>query len=138
MLSDGAAAMLLSDQPNDHRTSLAIRWVDGISYAHELEPCMYAGAIKVDGGLLPWPDASPEAWLEQSMFAIKQDIKLLEAYVIPKGVQSIQEVLRKHRLSDRDIDHFLPHISSYFFKARLAEPHHTACVDIPLNREIIK
>src|SRR5690606_2312320 len=137
MLSDGAAAMLLSDQPNDQRTSLAIRWVDGISYAHELEPCMYAGAIKVNGKLLPWSDAAPEAWLEQSMFAIKQDIRLLESYVIPKGVQSIQEVLRKHRLAAGDIDHFLPHISSYFFKDRLVEAFSKAGVAIPEDRWFI-
>jgi len=137
MLSDGAAAMLLSNQPNDSRTSLAIRWVDGISYAHELEPCMYAGAIKVNGKLIPWSDASPEAWLEQSMFAIKQDIKLLESYVIPKGVQSIKEVLHKHRLVASEIDHFLPHISSYFFKDRLVEAFSAAGVDIPEERWFI-
>ncbi|MFB2120381.1 beta-ketoacyl-ACP synthase III [Parapedobacter sp. 2B3] len=137
MLSDGAAAMLLSHQPNDHRTSLAIRWVDGISYAHELEPCMYAGAIKVNGKLLPWSDASPEAWLEQSMFAIKQDIKLLESYVIPKGVQSIREILDKHQLVAGEIDHFLPHISSYFFKDRLVEAFSTAGVDIPEEKWFI-
>jgi len=137
MLSDGAAAMLLSDLPNDDRTSLAIHWVDGISYAHELEPCMYAGAIKENGKLLPWSDASPETWLGQSVFAIKQDIKLLESYVIPKGVESIQEVLRKHRLAPHEIDHFLPHISSYFFKDRLVEAFAAAGVDIPQERWFI-
>ncbi len=137
MLSDGAAAMLLSDQPNEHRASLAIRWVEGISYAHELEPCMYAGAIKENGKLLPWSDASPEAWLEQSMFAIKQDIKLLESYVIPKGVQSIQEVMRKHQLAADEIDHFLPHISSYFFKDRLVEAFARAGIAIPEKRWFI-
>ncbi|WP_262247256.1 beta-ketoacyl-ACP synthase III [Parapedobacter soli] len=131
MLSDGAAAILLSNQPNEHRTSLAIHWVEGISYAHELETCMYAGATKVDGKLLPWSDASPEKWLGQSMFAIKQDIKLLESYIIPKGVQSIQEVLRKHQLAADEIDHFLPHISSYFFKDRLVEAFSVAGIDIP-------
>src|SRR5690606_7335072 len=137
MLSDGAAAMLLSDQPNDHRTSLAIRWIDGISYAHELEPCMYAGAIKVNGKLLPWSDASPESWLGQSMFAIKQDIKLLESYVSPKGVQCSEEVLRKHRLEASEIDHSLPHISSYFFKDRLVEAFSAAGVAIPEERWFI-
>lgn len=137
MLSDGAAAMLLSNRPNDHRTSLAIRWVDGISYAHELEPCMYAGALKVDGKLVPWSDTAPAAWLEQSVFAIKQDIKLLESSIIPKGVQSIQYVLRKHGLAAGDIDHFLPHISSFFFKDRLAEAFAAADVDIPEEKWFI-
>ena len=71
------------------------------------------------------------------MFAIKQDIKLLESHVIPKGVQSIQEVLRRHRLAASDIDHFLPHISSYFFKDRLVEAFSAAGVDIPEERWFI-
>lgn len=137
MLSDGAAAMLLSNRPSERAPSLAIRWVDGISYAHELEPCMYAGAVKVNGKLLPWSDASPEAWLEQSIFAIKQDIKLLESHIIPKGVQSIQEVLRKHRLAASEINYFLPHISSYFFKDRLVEAFTEAGVAIAEDRWFI-
>lgn len=137
MLSDGAAAMLLGDQPRSTGTSLAIHWIEGISYAHELEPCMYAGATKIDGKLLAWSDAAPDEWLSSSIFAIKQDIKLLEAYVIPKGVQSIQEVLRRHQLDARDIDYFLPHISSYFFKDRLSEAFAQAGINIPEEKWFI-
>ncbi|MBK1440797.1 beta-ketoacyl-ACP synthase III [Parapedobacter sp. ISTM3] len=137
MLSDGAGAMLLSTQPNHGAPSLAIHWVDGISYAHEVEPCMYAGAIKADGQLIPWSDTPPEAWLGQSIFAIKQDIKLLEAHIIPKGVQSIQEVLHRHQVEATDIDHFLPHISSYFFRDRLAEAFENAGIDIPEEKWFI-
>ncbi|WP_257668474.1 beta-ketoacyl-ACP synthase III [Parapedobacter tibetensis] len=131
MLSDGAGAMLLGNQPNPRGISLTIRWVDGISYANELEPCMYAGATKVNGKLHSWSDASPEEWLDQSIFAIKQDIKLLEENIIPKGVQSIQEVLHKHQVTMEDLDYFLPHISSYFFKDRLSEAFSKADIDIP-------
>jgi len=137
MLSDGAAAMLLTTQPLSSGTSLAIHWIEGISYAHELEPCMYAGATKVDGKLLAWSDSAPNEWLSSSIFAIKQDIKLLEAYVIPKGVQSIQEVLRRHQVDARDIDYFLPHISSYFFKDRLSEAFIKAGIDIPEEKWFI-
>ncbi|PPL03727.1 beta-ketoacyl-ACP synthase III [Parapedobacter indicus] len=137
MLSDGAAAMLLTTQPLSSGTSLAIHWIEGISYAHELEPCMYAGATKVDGKLLAWSDSAPNEWLSSSIFAIKQDIKLLEAYVIPKGVQSIQEVLRRHHVDARDIDYFLPHISSYFFKDRLSEAFIKAGIDIPEEKWFI-
>ncbi|MGK6351643.1 beta-ketoacyl-ACP synthase III [Parapedobacter sp. DT-150] len=136
MLSDGAGAMLLGDRPGEG-ISLMIHWIDGISYAHELEPCMYAGAIKIDGKLLPWSDASPETWLDQSIFAIKQDIRLLEAHIIPKGVQSIQEILRKHQLTAGEIDHFLPHISSYFFKDRLVEAFEKAGIGIPEEKWFI-
>ncbi|WP_353197158.1 beta-ketoacyl-ACP synthase III [Parapedobacter defluvii] len=137
MLSDGAAAMLLGDQPLSRGNSLAIHWIDGISYANELETCMYAGATKIDGKLLPWSDASPDEWLSSSIFAIKQDIKLLEAQIIPKGVQSIQEVLHRRRVDVRDIDYFLPHISSYFFKDRLSEAFVKAGIDIPEEKWFI-
>lgn len=132
MLSDGAAAMLLSNLPNPQGTSLTIRWIDGVSYANELEPCMYAGATKAPNGRLSsWSDASPEAWLDQSMFAIKQDIKLLEEHIIPKGVQSLQTILSRHELGATDLDYFLPHISSYFFRDRLAAAFINAGIDIP-------
>src|SRR5690606_17953826 len=137
MLSDGAAAMLLGDQPGPQGTSLVIHWIEGISYAHELEPCMYAGATKVDGKLLAWSDAAPDEWLSSSIFAIKQDIKLLEAHIIRKGVQSIQEVLRRRQVDARDIDYFLPHISSYFFKDRLSEAFARAGIDIPEEKWFI-
>ncbi len=137
MLSDGASAMLLGNQPNAQGTSLAIRWMDGISYANELEPCMYAGATKANGKLLSWSDASPEEWLGSSIFAIKQDIKLLEEHIIPKGVQSIQEVLSRRQVHVADLDYFLPHISSYFFRDRLAEAFATAGIDIPEEKWFI-
>ncbi len=138
MLSDGAAAMLLSDAPNTGDPSLIVRWIDGISYANELEPCMYAGATKAAGGkLISWSDASPDKWLENSIFAIKQDIKLLEEHIIPKGVQSIQTVLARHGLNPSDLDYFLPHISSYFFRDRLAEAFAKAGVGIPEEKWFI-
>ncbi len=137
MLSDGAAAMLLGDHPPTSGTSLVIHWIDGISYAHELEPCMYAGATKSDGKLLPWSDASPDEWLGNSIFAIKQDIKLLEENIIPKGVQSIQHVLNRHGINVGDIDYFLPHISSYFFKDRLSDAFAEAGIHIPEEKWFI-
>ncbi|MFC3198949.1 beta-ketoacyl-ACP synthase III [Parapedobacter deserti] len=137
MLSDGAGAMLITDTPNPDRLSLAVHWVDGISYAHELEACMFAGATKVDGKLRSWSDTPPQDWLEQSIFAIKQDIKLLESHIIPKGVESIRQILRKHQVTASEIDHFLPHISSYFFRDRLAEAFEKAGITIPEEKWFI-
>src|SRR5690606_38416057 len=57
MLSDGAGAMLLSNEPNPQGISLKINWIKGISYANELETCMYAGATKDENGnLISWSD----------------------------------------------------------------------------------
>ena len=44
MLSDGAGAAYLSDRPNSDGPSLKIRWIELLSYANEMPPCMYAGA----------------------------------------------------------------------------------------------
>ena len=46
MLSDGASAFLLTDKPNENGLSLKIEWIEGVSYAGEMETCMYMGAEK--------------------------------------------------------------------------------------------
>lgn len=137
MLSDGAAALLLTNQPNTDSISLAIEWIEGISYANELETCMYAGAIKENGVLKPWSDMSPEEWLDQSVFAIKQDIKLLEANIIEKGVQSMDAILRKHQIAPDEINYFLPHISSFVFKDKLQQAFENKGIHIPAERWFI-
>jgi 3-oxoacyl-[acyl-carrier-protein] synthase III len=40
MLSDGASSFLLSDSKNKTGFSLRIEWIEGVSYAHEMEACM--------------------------------------------------------------------------------------------------
>lgn len=119
MLSDGAGAILLSQTPNPDSLSLKVHWVEGVSFANELDVCMYAGANKENGKLTFWSDTDPESWLDQSVFAIKQDIRLLESNIIAKGVESIRLILDRQRTEVSDIDYFLPHISSYVFKDKL-------------------
>ncbi|HEY0274046.1 MAG TPA: hypothetical protein VGC22_12725, partial [Chitinophaga sp.] len=70
MLSDGAAAALFQDKPNEDGLSLRIDWVELASYANELETCMYAGAIKnPDGSTKGWIDMTPEEWAQHSVFS---------------------------------------------------------------------
>ncbi len=135
MLSDGAGAMLLSNQPNEEGITLKINWIHGISYAHELETCMYAGATKDENGnLVSWSDSDPEKWLTESIFAIKQDIKLLDEQIIKKGTESIQKILKENNVRPEEIDHFLPHISSYYFHDRLNDGFINAGINIPLEK----
>ncbi|MBL4576257.1 MAG: hypothetical protein JKY51_09210, partial [Opitutaceae bacterium] len=54
MLSDGAGAALLTNQPNPVGISLRLDWIDTVSFANELEACMYAGAEKIDGKDYIW------------------------------------------------------------------------------------
>ena len=135
MLSDGAGALRLESKPHPTDRSLQILWMEAHSYAHQLEACMYAGCEKQsDGSLKAWSDYSPEQWLEQSIFSIKQDVKLLNENILVKGAESMQATLNKHALSPDEITYFLPHISSLYLKDRLYEELKKVGIDIPLER----
>lgn len=135
MLSDGAGALRLESKPHPTEISLQILWMEAHSYAHQLEACMYAGGEKQsDGSLKAWSDYSPEQWLEQSIFSIKQDVKLLNENILVKGAESMQATLNKHTLSPDEITYFLPHISSLYFKDRLYKELKKVGIDIPLER----
>ncbi|SFB01524.1 3-oxoacyl-[acyl-carrier-protein] synthase-3 [Flavobacterium swingsii] len=115
MLSDGAAAFLLENEPKGE-ISLKIEWMEAFSYAHELEACMYAGGDKLENGeLKSWSDYQPDEWLNESIFSIKQDVKLLDKNILIKGAQSMKEALDKNNVSADQIDYFLPHVSSHYF-----------------------
>ena len=135
MLSDGAGALRLESKPHPTDRSLQILWMEAHSYAQQLEACMYAGCEKQsDGSLKAWSDYSPEQWLEQSIFSIKQDVKLLNENILVKGAESMQTALNKHALSPDEITYFLPHISSLYFKERLYEELKKLGIHIPLER----
>ncbi len=115
MLSDGAGAFLLENKPSGAHP-LKIEWMDAYSYAHELETCMYAGGDKMENGdILPWSDYQTNEWEEKSIFAIKQDVKLLDANILVKGAESLKAAMDKHGVDSSEIDYFLPHVSSYYF-----------------------
>ena len=45
MLSDGSGAMLLENEPRGE-TPLRVEWIELVSFANELQVCMYAGLQK--------------------------------------------------------------------------------------------
>lgn len=131
MLSDGAGAFLLENEPKGAQP-LKIEWMEGYSYAHEIEACMYAGADKLEDGFLkPWSEYPSDQWSKKSLFAMKQDVKLLGENILLKGVDSLKKALSKHDLSPTDIDYYLPHISSHFFKEKLYQEMVAQGVEIP-------
>lgn len=134
MLSDGAGAFLLEDQPKG-ATPLKVEWMEGFSYAHEIEACMYAGAEKQeDGSLKPWRDYPVDEWGKQSVFAVKQDTRILGQNILVKGVQSLKQALEKHEVPVSDIDYYLPHISSNYFKQGLYDEMIKQEVNIPWEK----
>jgi 3-oxoacyl-[acyl-carrier-protein] synthase-3 len=120
MLSDGASAFLMTDKPNEEGLSLRIEWIEGISYANEMDTCMYMGGEKQpDGSLKGFMDFTPEEIMTRSIFSIKQDITLLSENIVPLGGKKIKEIFEGKGLTAKDIDYFLPHISSEFFKSKI-------------------
>jgi len=120
MLSDGASAFLLSDEPNKEGISLRIDWIEGVSYANEMEACMYMGCEKEkDGTLKGFMDFTPDEIMTKSIFSIKQDINLLSDNIVALGGKKIKEIFERKGLVATDIDWFLPHISSNFFKSKI-------------------
>lgn len=122
MLSDGAAAFLLSNQKNEDGLSLRIEWLEGVSYAQEMEACMYMGSDKMeDGTLKSFLEYSPDDLVDQSVLSIKQDVKLLSEYIVPLGGIKLKELFETKGMTPDDIDYFLPHMSSNFFKSKIYE-----------------
>jgi len=120
MLSDGAAAFHLSHKKNETGLSLKVEWIEGFSYANELEPCMYQACEKMkDGSLKSYQDYTPQELTEQSIMSIKQDVKLLGKNIVLYGGYGVSESLARHGVKSEEIDYFLPHMSSNFFKDKI-------------------
>lgn len=132
MLSDGAGAVWMSDTPNRDGNSLQIDWIVQKSYAGELDTCMFAGAQKMENGSLQgWRDYFPQQWLEESIFSVKQDIKLLNEKIIEYTLtKPLQELVEKGEVDARKIDWYLPHYSSYFFRDKVYAGMQAAGCDI--------
>ena len=131
MLSDGAGAVLLENKPKG-KTPLKVEWIQGYSYAFEIDACMYAGADKLENGFLkPWSEYPSNVWGDMSLFAMKQDTRLLGKNILVKGVESLKAAIDKHGVKASEIDYYLPHISSYYFKEGLYKEMDEQGVHIP-------
>lgn len=121
MLSDGAGVALMESQPRGD-ISLKVEWVTSVSFANELETCMYAAADKDENGRLRgWKEFDSNELLNQSIFAMKQDVKMLGKNIAFFGTKHFLETLEKKGLTVSDLDYFLPHLSSEFFRKKVAD-----------------
>jgi 3-oxoacyl-[acyl-carrier-protein] synthase-3 len=135
MLSDGAGAALIQNEPNKEGLSLKIDFLETRSYAGELETCMYMGALKnEDGSLQGWSAMEPEQWLTKSVFPFKQDIKLLGANILRLGARMLQDISQKNKINLEDVTYFCPHISSNYFKEKTYEEMYKFDLGIPWEK----
>lgn len=133
MLSDGAGAFLLSNKPVKG-LNLEIEWMESVSYANQFPACMYQGCTRDDEGkLTSWKEIPPDQWVENSVFAIKQDTRILEN-IIPKGVEFLKYCLEKNNLNSQDINYFLPHISSMYFYEKLINEFKKNDINLPEDK----
>jgi 3-oxoacyl-[acyl-carrier-protein] synthase-3 len=133
MLSDGAGAAYFQSKPNENGVSLKVEWVDMTSFAGELETCMYSGAVKEGCDVIGYNEMNTGEWLEQSVFAIKQDTRLLGENIVPRGVDFLEKVMEKRNYNPKDCDWFLPHLSSEFFRKKIHEELQKRGIEIPLE-----
>jgi 3-oxoacyl-[acyl-carrier-protein] synthase III len=135
MLSDGAGAALLQSTPNPTGLSLKIEWIEQRSFAHELPTCMYAGAVKDSTGeLTGWTDLDQEQWSSQSVFAIKQDTKLLGDFIVKKSIEFMKKTLESKIFDVENVTYFLPHLSSQYFASRIEKELDLMGVNIPSSK----
>lgn len=134
MLSDGAGAAYISRAPSPGQQALRIDWIEHLSFAGELETCMYSGAVKNDdGSITGW--RSLDDTNGSSALLVKQDVKLLNREIISTIVnRTLTRVIAKHGLSPEQIDWFLPHYSSDYFRVPLHDRMGEIGFSIPQER----
>ncbi|UCV10210.1 beta-ketoacyl-ACP synthase III [Dechloromonas denitrificans] len=123
MLSDGAAAFNLRNQPASSGLSLRIEWIDILSQAGQMDVCMYAGGEKLaDGSLKGWQAFPSVEWAGRSIFSVKQDVRLLNDNVAYQTIgKMLEKVTLSRGLTPAAVDWFLPHMSSEYFRQPMAD-----------------
>ena len=137
MVSDAAGAVFLSRQANSGGKALRIDWIEHISYASRLETCMYAGGVKnEDGSVTGWRQlASLQEALDRNFLSLKQDAGLLNQEIVKVAVDwALAAVIKKRGLQAADVDWFLPHYSSDFFREKLSQAMDAIGFSIPSER----
>ena len=135
MLSDGAAVFMLEDQKSTDGPSLRIDWVEGVSFANEIEACMYMASEKMeDGTLKSYMDYEPQEMIEKSILSIKQDVKLLDEHIVKLGFNKLKNTFLENNVTAEDVTWFRPHMSSYFFEDKIYSQLAENGMEIPKER----
>jgi 3-oxoacyl-[acyl-carrier-protein] synthase-3 len=95
MLSDGAGAFLLEQQPTVGRLSLRVNWTYSRSFANQAPLCMH---------------------LQSRPILLSQDVAILGRYMGPLSRRVLESALEEHGESLDSYTMVLPHMSSYYFE----------------------
>ncbi len=136
MLSDGAGAAFISNTPNPRGISLRIEWIDMFSYAGELATCMYAGGKQnEDGSISGWREAdSCKDAVNENLLAVKQDTRLLGCHIVKTMGQALGRIAAKRQLRPEDVDWYLPHYSSHYFRDKFYQVMKETGFEVPYDK----
>ena len=96
---------------------------------------MYAGGEKLDNGTLKgWREFESQELLERSIFSVRQDVRLLDQYIVKLSNQFLKDIVRRRNVDLDKIDFFLPHISSEYFRMRIDADNKEQGVYIPQEK----
>lgn len=137
MLSDGAGAVVVEAEPHPFKPSLKVDWIDYRSYAHAWPTCMYLGAsntqdLKVGDTYACYPTVTEAD--TAGLFNMRQDTELLPKGLIGSVVEDAARLKQIGKIDEAKIDHFLPHISSYFFYEKLYQNYQEIGLNIPKSK----
>lgn len=100
MLSDGAGAFLIEQQPSVQHRSLQVNWTYSRSFANEAPLCMK---------------------LQSNPLVLSQDITVLARYMVPLSKKALEGALREHGEQLDTYTVVLPHMSSYYFESAVKQ-----------------
>lgn len=133
MLSDGAGAWLLADQPAATGCSLRLDWVNSRSFAGDLPVCMQVGFAQGKGGksYLDYPSLAEAE--RDGAFLLRQDTRLLPQ-LFDLGIHEYANLVRAGCFEPGRIDHFLCHYSSEKFAGVIEDLMERAGLRLPRER----
>lgn len=136
MLSDGAGAFVLSDEPNPKAMSFKIDFIRLWSYASKFSPCMtYGGKTTGDNTFVGFKgstlDKTPGEFADK--FVLRQNTQTLDQGLIRAGESAFLSAQNEHGLNLNGVKWFAPHISSFHFKPILMEG--LARINVPIRED---
>lgn len=133
MLSDGAAALLLTDTPTSNNgIRLKINWIHQKSFAGDYPVCMQLGLTEDRSKSFLDFSSSSEAEAAGAL-SLRQDIRLLP-HLFDVSIHEYVKLVRDGWVSSEEIDHFLCHYSSARFIPVVEELLSKAGLTIPRER----
>lgn len=137
MLSDGSAALWLSDKASEKNLSLEIDWIETRSYANELPPCMYCGidTEATNENQATWSQLTRKESNQKGLLRLAQDVKVLDQNVVEYTLKrALCEIRKDKGLLPGDVDYFIPHYSSNYFREKVSSALNEIDFNIPQEK----